>query len=390
MKLTLGLGLLSIISLRASIPSFEDEQVDACEADSIMASSGNGLIQHKWSTDRYDMQKEGAYIASAQPPLASGLTEQGPNANMTVWDLYPSMDVHGNPSLVESERLQKPSNVDRQCGILWFYHIPKCGGTAFGEWLQSMQHTGYIDAVLPLMSMDHLVDFDKFHAENIEPILSSPRGRLVAIHHHHRGPGLYGFDSHFDAMQTRLEGAGCKLFRVTFLRQPVDRLVSSLYYRHENHGSSTQPSGQAFSEALSHTHDQEYYNGEISYILNNKMYEYGVAPFKLDSRFLRVEMWSKALAETNRILRTFDYVGMTEHLSVGVAKVAGLIGTPHVLKANPLRMVNTNFHERLRKSTTISDLVEKACTYDQKLYDSWKGSGKEEVDASLEQVMGDT
>ena len=49
------------------------------------------------------------------------------------------------------------------------------------------------------------MNYTGYYAQNIEPIIASPQGKLVAVHHHHRGPALYGFHAHFDVMQARLE-----------------------------------------------------------------------------------------------------------------------------------------------------------------------------------------
>merc|ERR1719401_2332116 len=103
---------------------------------------------------------------------------------MTVEDLYPDMDkqeLHFWPSLkipwLRKAREDKISN-HAQCGILWFYHIPKCGGTAVGEWLGRMQANGYLDAVLPLMSLkNEVVDFDNFRKKYLDTILVQPTGK---------------------------------------------------------------------------------------------------------------------------------------------------------------------------------------------------------------------
>jgi hypothetical protein len=293
--------------------------------------------------------------------------------DMTIEDLYPSMDSLDQLAWLRSLNQSRLPRVE-QCGILWFYHVPKCAGTAIGLWLEDMRAAGYFDAVLPLMSLDHVVNYTGYYAQNIEPIIASPQGKLVAVHHHHRGPALYGFDEQFDAMQAKLESVGCRLFRVTFLRQPIAREISALYFNYRNGVEKRKgPKEKFFKAVLSEVALADYHNGQVRYILNNKMNEYGLEPFKFDDEYISDKVWSQALHEANSILSKFDIVGSSEQLSDGLGEVAELIGQPNALQEVSLKLVNNNSHSSLPNDQdgSLLSMVEGACIYDQKLYDKW-------------------
>lgn len=221
-----------------------------------------------------------------------------------------------------------------------------------------MKEYGYFDAVLPLMSMSHAVDFPKFQETYLDDILKNPQGRLVAVHHHHRGPGLDGFDATFEQMQETLEASGCSLIRITFLREPVAREISALYF---NMGTE-----ERFPEVLTNVTKAEFRNGEIRYILNNKMNEYGMEHFHFGNS-VKKKTWRAALRKAERILSKFSFVGTMEQFDQGIAKICELIGEPHAKDIVRLRPVNVNSHYDLSNSHVIH-LVKRAVKVDQKLY----------------------
>lgn len=160
-------------------------------------------------------------------------------------------------------------------------------------------------------------------------------------------------------MKARLEAVGCSLTLVTFLRRPLDREVSALYYNKVN-----------ARKMLVNVSAAEYHNGEIRYILNNKLNEYGMEPFRFDNSFVSDDVWSQALAEATATLKRFDFVGTYENLSDGVAYIGGLIGEPNTIEKVPLQLVNNNSHPPL--PDRLLEMVAKACTYDQKLYELYR------------------
>merc|ERR1719265_1453477 len=118
-----------------------------------------------------------------------------------------------NNTMPNFTRLVQTDGGEPKCGILWYYHIPKCGGEAVEQWLFEMREwqKHAFREVYPLNTWgpdgplqgvqfpDSRINEPAWEERFIEPFLANPTNRLIAVHHHDRGPGMYPFNEHLDA-----------------------------------------------------------------------------------------------------------------------------------------------------------------------------------------------
>jgi len=241
----------------------------------------------------------------------------------------------------------------RKCGIVWYYHIPKVAGRSVELWFEKLRDEEHqIDDFIPLTSWgadgqvrgyktsEGQIDYDKFEQQFIEPILENPEGKLVVIHHGDRGPGLYGFESKFADMKTRLQAHGCDLFRLTWLREPEELVNSALFF----YDASMQANdGESAPEELRYETDQMtrlkkalatdkiYDNLMVRYLLNNKGEYDGLLPRGGGAQY-PMEIGAvddNALKAATDILRSFEFVGFTGRLDKDLQKVSAMLGLEH-------------------------------------------------------------
>jgi hypothetical protein len=129
--------------------------------------------------------------------------------------------------------------VDMACGLLYFVHIPKTGGTTMYD---RLKHSGW--------GINRLYwgDGPKNHTSEwtadrkawkrseswkwVQEKLAEVKPKLI-IEAHHGAPGLqYMVEHELKDIACTLKAKGCKLRIITMLREPVERVISSLIYNH--------------------------------------------------------------------------------------------------------------------------------------------------------------
>ena len=251
------------------------------------------------------------------------------------------------------------------------------------------------DDILLLHSMDHVMDFQRFQENRLEPFLKSPKGKLIAVHHHDRGPGLYGLDSQFQSMKKKLQANGCDLYRFTFLREPESLLKSTLVFfdsaeQQKNYEwvapepvRNIEDPKERFKVAMQT--DAIYDNLMVRYILNNRLENDGPNPRHSGAKYpLGVgEVSDDALAEAWKILSQFDFIGFLDNMESGLYSVAKDLGFRSivVLKAHNVYGIDQANMAAATSSTAFDDvltmddvqsLIEQRTDKDKELYESAK------------------
>lgn len=259
-------------------------------------------------------------------------------------------------ALQQANNQQVDKQISGQCGIVWYYHIPKCAGTSMETWFTALTDAQILSGVIPLhtrgphgilpelqqlvpgndMKQRGPIDIKKWDAEFIEPFLQNPGERTIVVHHHDRGPGLAGMEDYFVNLQSRLQAKGCGFWKVTFLRNPVDLATSALfYYDHAEFGKpyiapnqiqyKEQNQTLRFINALQS--DTWYDNMLVRYLLNNKNDWSGPMPrnngAKYPIQWGEVNTTHVQLAE--EVLRDFHFVGIAEDIGKGKRQIADMI-----------------------------------------------------------------
>ena len=120
-----------------------------------------------------------------------------------------------------------------RCGVLWFLHIGKTGGSTVADFLKeaSQNTAGW-----------RFVDFWGKAAKphwnqstgwrRIQQDLGASAAPRLAVHHHHGVPGVLApeLDAWLAHVRLQLEARGCALVVATVLREPASRALSHAAY----------------------------------------------------------------------------------------------------------------------------------------------------------------
>lgn len=250
------------------------------------------------------------------------------------------------------------------CGILWFYHVPKCGGNSVAMWFKMLRAFRYVAKVHKLFkTTNETIDFDGFFNTTIAPFLANPGSRLIAVHHHHHGPGLARATAPpWALMRERLEARGCRLVRFTILRDPARRLESLLQFvSRDDHG---EPKSE-WRHVLERSRGGEVDNGLLRYVLYNQRSAYP------NDHPLDRPMTNESVEEALAALSDFEVVGRLESLSSDLERVAKLAGISQREARLLLRSTLHINHSPRMGEEELSDLrplIEARVAMDRELY----------------------
>ena len=169
---------------------------------------------------------------SVGPELHSHTTGYD-NTPCEKWTGVPDNDVDAEPPM--------------KCGVLWYLHIPKTGGTTIMHHFHDL-HERYNWQYANMWKLQvppnekgppgspyHWAAWNttKKWTNVVLPELAQPQPRLI-VHAHHNMPGLgdpYMFNQVLMPMKKSLEAKGCELRLATALREPVAEVVSLMLFR---------------------------------------------------------------------------------------------------------------------------------------------------------------
>ena len=223
------------------------------------------------------------------------------------------------------------------CGVLWYLHIPKTGGTTLMRHFHANKgRNGWRYANMwknPIPEEERGApgsshqwatwNVSKEWTHVVLDELSRPKPKLI-VHTHHNMPGLgdaYMQDAVLRPMAQSLRSKGCEIRFVTVLREPVAEIVSLMLFRHV-------PQSEFIKDV------EKNAEATSKYIMYNfrtqwpQMYRFGLPT---------QDQGEQLLLAGQDILHNFSLVGRTEQLDAFVAKVNVMLGWPASLTAAPVR-----------------------------------------------------
>ena len=227
------------------------------------------------------------------------------------------------------------------CGVLWFLHVPKTGGTTLMKHFHDNAGGGlpgkrgingwrYANMWLnpvPIEARGAPGSPHQWATWNVSTKwtsivldeLKQPQPKLI-VHAHHNMPGLadpYMRDVVLRPMAKSMRSKGCEVRFATVLREPVAEIVSLMLFRHvprERFVKSVRQNSEAMSK----------------YLLYNFWTQW---PAIYQQAPPTDEEGEELLHAAQDVLHNFSLVGRTEQLGVFVTNVNRMLGWPEDLTA---------------------------------------------------------
>ena len=259
------------------------------------------------------------YLDSLRPGTHS---EVQLNAQATGYDDSPCEKWTGVP---ETDKDAEPP---MKCGVLWYLHIPKTGGTTIMHHFHDL-HERYNWQYANMWKLQvppnekgppgspyHWTAWNttKKWTNVVLPELSQAQPRLI-VHAHHNMPGLgdpYMFNQVLMPMKRSLEAKGCELRLATALREPVSEVVSLMLFRQIPFEEFI-PRMEENSDAMS------------KYILWNYHTQW---PLEYQRGTTPNANGVKLLQRSRELLSKFSLVGQTENLNQFIHFINLALGWP--------------------------------------------------------------
>lgn len=150
--------------------------------------------------------------------------------------------------------------------ILYYYHIPKCGGTTIKGQLKNMAkaHGGEYHNLDASMKRHGRIRrmINDYRVRSLCKSLSRETADLKLVHHHHGYLGLGDLVNQIAELKRRVRDAGNEIYLFTCVREPVSLHVSRVNFLRNNYGMKD----LSFDEACE---NPRHHNYMVRYLLQN-------------------------------------------------------------------------------------------------------------------------
>lgn len=269
------------------------------------------------------------------------------------------------------------ANEKISCGVVYFPHIPRCGGTSLVQFFKSTLQIGPEnvydfdffsslefdgDHRLSQQEFEKLRDKPetKFHwMKQVDEIESrvhnfeNKQSNWLLIHQHAFTPGLISTMENITRWRIQIEDRGCKFLLVTLLRSPLKRGISHLRYfgfDEERYVTNQLRSGS---------------NYQIKFLLFGECNMTSI-PLECAAKGVPTPR-PDDLKTLLRLLKNFDLIGSMENLPDFLQKFSELSGKPSAKMPEHRTSANVNFTGLTLEQETI--IREYGIELDQYLYD---------------------
>jgi len=265
-----------------------------------------------------------------------------------VYSIFSFINAKSSTSLAVPS--QAASNIKPRygCGLIYFLHSGKTGGTSVEEWLSrhTSEYLGKLD-----QNWNARYGFrDDLIIEEIIKRLSQGQKRWFSVSQHDNIPGMIFRTAYLDEIQERLEDPriGCTLKRITIFREPVQYYNSFAFWR--------EIPSEKYVEYVGEYSELSYFLFG-SYITPEKLSQWNFNPHNdrgVDAN--SVEYWNHIKSDTLydstklqindscriktalSLLEKFDVIGLTHNLDSFFADLAYLIGVRGDFDQEPLNV----------------------------------------------------
>lgn len=268
-----------------------------------------------------------------------------------------------------------------RCGVLWFLHIGKTGGSTVANFLKASQDTAGWQFVEFWGKAANPHWNQSSGWRRIQQALGASAAPRLAVHHHHGVPGVLApeLGAWLAQLRLRLKARGCALIVATLLREPVSRALS-----HGTYDRATPP------ELCGHardTSDTQWRSLLATWGCDQARVgpcvAFGRGDDPAPSLPQRLALATRALgggstraAELGgswlrRLAEVFDLVGATHELARFLALLRGLIGYAGVVAATKAVVNPTDDCDKYEPSPEQLWWVREHNQVDAALYSAW-------------------
>ena len=264
------------------------------------------------------------------------------------------------------------------CGILWYYHISKTGGSTVKSVLQQSAKTHGNDFIDLWWHWDSQYDWRSQIPIIESAVLNAQSGTQTIVHHHNGGPMLISLVPQLIEWNRSLSSRGCRLWLATTVREPISHFISRMAFTGEKPANLKRvlqaPSYQTSHLLFNHARCPSGHNvcpvqrkrfsirSEVAWQI-----EHGAA---LREEFGLAENDSY-LSSAFAMLGLFDVVGITSELEAFVRRLQDILCLPHTpLKSRNVTPLKKKEVWKLDEfSIAQRGLINKSVEIDQALYE---------------------